>query len=112
MVCINHHDGYKAMSYSMDLRERTVNFVRAGGSRTEASRLFKVSRKTIFHWLTRPDLSPTPRTKKGKINTLKLVSHVQAHPDRLLRERAAEFGVSPSGMWRALQRMQISKKND
>lgn len=101
------------MSYSMDLREQTVKFVRSGGSRTEASRLFGVSRKTIFHWLTRTDLSPTPRlTRQGKIDKLKLVSHVQSHPDALLRERAAAFGVTPSGMWRALQGLRISKKND
>lgn len=101
------------MSYSMDLRERTVKFVRDGGSRTEASRLFGIDRKTIFHWLHRSDLSPTPRRiRKGKIDKLKLVSHVQVHPDTLLRERAAEFGVTPSGMWRALTRLRISKKND
>ena len=101
------------MSYSMDLREQTVKFVRGGGSRTEASQLFGVSRKTIFHWLTRTNLSPTPRRiRKGKIDKLKLVAHVQAHPDTPLRERAEEFGVTPSGMWRALHGLRISKKND
>jgi putative transposase len=100
------------MSYSMDLRERTVKFVRDGGSRTEAGRLFGVDRKTIYHWLSRTNLSPTPRRiRKGKIDKLKLVSHIQSHPDRLLRERAEEFGVTPSGMWRALTRLRISKKN-
>ena len=101
------------MSYSIDLRERAVKFVRDGGSRTKASEVFGVSRKTIFHWLTRPDLSPTPRRiRKGRIDKTQLASHVQAHPDRLLRERAEEFGVTPSGMWRALTRLRISKKND
>ena len=100
------------MSYSIDLRERAVKFVRDGGSRTEASGLFGVSRKSIFNWLHRSDLSPTPRRiRKGKIDKLKLASHVQAHPDRLLRERAEEFGVTPSGLWRALTRLRISKKN-
>jgi transposase len=101
------------MSYSIDLRERTVKFVRDGGSRTVASELFGVSRKTIFHWLTRTDLSPTPRRiRKGKIDKAKLASHVQMHPDTLLRERAEAFGVTPSGMWRALTRLRITKKND
>jgi putative transposase len=101
------------MSYSIDLRERTVKFVRGGGSQTEASRLFGVSRKTIFHWLHRTDLAPTPRRiRQGKIDKARLVSHVRAHPDALLRERAAEFGVSPSGMWRAMRRLGMRKKND
>ncbi len=101
------------MSYSMDLRERTVKFVRDGGSQVEASQVFGVSRKTIFNWLHRSNLTPSPRrVRKGKIDKLKLVSHVQAYPDRLLRERAEEFGVTPSGMWRALKQLRISKKND
>jgi transposase len=101
------------MSYSIDLRERTVKFVKAGGSQTEASGLFGVSRKTIYHWLHRTTLSPTPKAiRNGKINKTKLLSHVQAHPDTLLRERAEEFGVTPSGMWRALTRLRVSKKND
>jgi len=101
------------MSYSLDLREQAVKFVRAGGSRTEASRIFGASRKTIFHWLRRADLSPAPcRVRKGKIDKARLAAHVQAHPDRLLRERAAEFGVTPSGVWRALRKLRISKKNN
>lgn len=101
------------MSHSIDLRERVVEFVSAGGSQTEASALFVVSRKTIYHWLHRSTLSPTPRlVRNGRINKAKLLAHVREHPDALLRERAAEFGVTPSGMWRSLRRMRVSKKND
>lgn len=101
------------MSYSVDLRERTVKYVQAGGSRTQASRLFGVSRKTLFHWLHRPTLLPAPRSvRQGKIDKSKLLSHVQSYPDALLRERAVAFGVTPSGMWRALHRLDIRKKND
>lgn len=99
------------MSYSLDLRSQAVKFVRAGGSRTEASRVYGISRKTLYHWLRRTDLSPAPRRiRQGKIDKNKLVSHVQANPDALLRERAAAFGVTPSGMWRALRTLNIRKK--
>jgi transposase len=101
------------MSYSMDLRKRVVKFVSDGGSQTEAGALYGVSRKTIYHWLRRPTLSPTPQaTRDSRINKAKLVSHIAAHPDALLRERAIEFGVTPSGMWRAMRRLGMRKKND
>ena len=101
------------MSYSIDLRKRVVKFVLEGGSQTEASAVYRVSRKTIYHWLHRRTLSPTPAvTRDCKINKAKLASHVAAHPDALLRERATEFGVTPSGMWRAMRKLGMRKKND
>jgi transposase len=101
------------MSYSVDLRKRAVKYVADGGSQTDASRIYGVSRKTLYNWLHRPTLSPTPKaTRDSKINKTLLASHVASHPDALLRERATEFGVTPSGMWRALRRMGMRKKND
>ena len=39
------------MSYSIDLRERVLAFIEGGGSKVSASRLFKVSCRTVFIWL-------------------------------------------------------------
>lgn len=101
------------MSYSIDMRERAVQFVQDGGSQTDASRLFGVDRKTIYHWLHRKDLLPRPaKTRHRVIDKERLVTHVRAHPDALLRERAIEFGVTPSGLWRAMRRLGMRKKND
>ena len=101
------------MSYSVDLRKRAVKFVADGGSQTEASRIYGVSRKTLYNWLHRTTLSPTPKAiRDSKINKAKLASHVAAHPDALLRERATAFGVTPSGMWRAMRKLGMRKKND
>lgn len=101
------------MSYSVDMRERAVKYVRDGGSQTEASRLFGVDRKTIYHWLHRKDLSPHPaKTRHRVIDKDRLMAHVRRHPDALLRERAQEFGVTPSGLWRAMRRLGMRKKND
>ena len=101
------------MSYSIDMRERAVKFVRDGGSQVEASRLFGVDRKTIYHWLHRKNLAPAPcKPRHRVIDKAQLTSHVRVHPDALLRERALEFGVTPSGMWRALRALGMRKKND
>ena len=41
-----------------------------------------------------------------------LAEHVRAHPDMLLRERAAHFGVRVNAIWVALKRLRIAKKNE
>lgn len=101
------------MSYSIDLRERVIGYVQNGGSQAEASVIFKISRKTIYNWMQRTDLSAKPRTEwDGKLDKALLAAHVRDHPDALLRERAAHFGVRINAIWSALQRLGIRKKND
>lgn len=101
------------MSYSIDLRHRVISYVNGGGSQVSASLIFKVGRKTIYNWMHRANLSPTPRiVHSRKINKSKLLSDVVNRPDALLRERSAAFGVTPSGVWRALKKLKIVKKND
>ena len=101
------------MSYSIDLRERVIGYVQGGGSQGEACRLFNVDRKTIYRWLHRPAATLSgPRTRQRVIDKAALARDVLRHPDMLLRERAAQFGVTPSGMWRALRALGMRKKND
>lgn len=102
------------MTYSNDLRVRVVEYVRAGGLKTEAERLFGVTRPTIYRWLSCPKVtSPRPRaTRKRKLDKSLLTAHVRAHPDALLRERAAHFGVRVNAIWVALRKLNIRKKND
>lgn len=101
------------MSYSVDLRERVVGYVRGGGSPTEAARLFQVSRMTIHRWVGAPDLHPKPaKERKRKLVMAALAAHVRDFPDALLRERAAHFGVRINAIWVALKKLKITKKND
>jgi transposase len=101
------------MSYSVDLRERAVSYVRNGGQATEASRLYKVGRSTLYRWLGATDLQPRPaRTRRRKIDKEALRAHVRDNPDALLRERAKHFGVHINAIWTALRHMKIVKKND
>jgi transposase len=97
----------------MDLRERVVAFVREGGSKAEAERRFKVSRKTIYNWLGCSTLQPKKHgRRKRKLDWQKLKQHVAQYPDALLRERAAAFGVRISSIEYALAEMEISHKKN
>jgi len=101
------------MTYSVDLRKRVVAYVQSGGEKSEAGRIFGVTRPTIYRWLSSKDLTPRPATiRKGKLDKSLLEAHVRKHPDALLRERAAEFGVHINAIWTALRKLDIRKKND
>ena len=103
------------MSYSIDLRKRVIEYIEKGGSQIETVKIFGVNRRTIYNWLHRQNLSPTPaKTRKRKLDKAALLRHAQQHPDALLRERAVHFGVRINAIWVALKKMDIAKsdKND
>ena len=101
------------MSYSIDYRRRVVEFVEQGGRKSEAVRIFKVSRATIYNWLGRADLNPKARGPcDRKLKKEELAIHVEKHPDALLRERAVHFGVATSTVCMAMKKLNIRKKND
>ena len=99
------------MTYSIDLREKVVAFVADGGSKSEAVRIFKVSRDTLYRWINSKDLRPKPSgLRNRKIDKAALKKHVEDHPDMFLHERAEAFGVHPSSISRALKTLGIVKK--
>ena len=102
------------MSYSSDLRSSVIRYVRDGGSQTDASRIFGISRKTIYRWLQLPDDFSGYRRKtyRSKLDKQALADDVQRYPDDYLRERAKRFGVTPQTIWYALKQLNIVKKND
>jgi putative transposase len=52
------------MTYSLDMREWAVNYVREGGKKVDACRLFRVDPKALYNWLHRTDLRPTPNASR------------------------------------------------
>lgn len=102
------------MTYSLDLRKRVVEFVKNGGSKAEASRVYKVSIWCVYDWCKRVDLEPKklPQRRKRKLDWEAVRYHVQKHPDALLRERAEYFGVNINAIWYACEQMNLSRKKN
>jgi len=100
------------MTYHTPHRIAVLSFIENGGSKVEATRIFKVSRETIYRWLRLEDVAPKPppKTRHRKIDKAALRRHVEEYPDLFLRERAACFGVAISSMSLALSKMKIRKK--
>lgn len=100
------------MTYSIDLKKRILNFVRNGGSKTEAARRFNVGRTIIYGWLKDADLfKPKKRqVRTRKISPEALAQDIIDHPDDFLRERAQRFGVRINAIAYRLATMKIVKK--
>lgn len=102
------------MSYSKDLRERVLAFVKSGGSKVEAARVYEVSERTVYNWEAKGMEigKPGPRAAT-KLESDKVRATVEAEPDAQQKELATRFGVNPSSMHYAFKRLGISrKKND
>ena len=88
------------MIYQTSHRIAVLSFIKNGGSKVEAAKIFKVSRAAIYRWLSLeyPVPAPPPKTRHRKIDKEALRHHVEENPDLFLRERAAYFGVAISSM--------------
>lgn len=103
------------MSHSTDLRNRVLEYIEAGGLIKSACKVFKVSRSSIQRWrILREetgDVTPPSRERTPyKLDDTRLREFVSAHPDAHLDEMAEAFNVTSSGVWRALKRLNITRK--
>ena len=106
------------MAYSVDLRERVVNFVNAGHTQEETSLIFNVGTTAIKRW--KSQLSQTGSLEKKPLNRVsrvfeseKLNAYIEKNPDALLKDIAQHFNGSISGAFYALEREKITlKKRD
>ena len=103
------------MTYSADLRKRVLDFVAAGGSKTEAAQRFGVNRSTVHAWLKKPadHQAAKPGSKDSrKFTREQLRQIVDQQPDLLIREMAQQLGVSNNAVGNALRRMDIRRKKN
>ena len=101
------------MSYSLDFRKRVLELKdREGLSNKETSKRFGVSMRSLFRWQNRIE----PKLKRDKpatkIDMHQLALDVEEYPDAYLEERAERLGVSASGIFYALRRLEITNKKN
>jgi transposase len=104
--------GMKA--YALDLRERVIRFVQAGGTRAEAARHFQLGQRSVYRYLAAAKTNTlTPKTSWGawrKLDPAKLQAHVKKHADATLAELAAALGVSHNAVWVRLNQLGCTLK--
>jgi transposase len=101
-------------AYALDLRERVVKFVQAGGSKAEAVRRFELGRSTVYRYLAAVQAGTlTPKASWGhwrKLDPEKLQGHVKKYPDATLKELQKTFGVSHQAIWVRLGQLGFTLK--
>ena len=106
--------------YGIDLRRKVVSAIDNGMGKSEASRVFQMSRNTIDLWLKRRErdntLAPKVRQagpSRAKIQDLdQFRDFVDAHPHWSQEQMGRELGVSGSCIGRALKKIGYSRKKD
>lgn len=106
------------MSYSHDIRVRVLSYIRSGGKRRDAARLFRVHRQTVQGWLRiekttgqRQAGKPGPKTGR-KVTEGALKEVLSRRPDAKLTELGRTFGVHPSTICYACKRWKITRKKN
>ena len=106
------------MAYSMDLRARVMEAVDKGMLRTEISKIFKVSIKTIYLWIRRRkdtgNFAPITNFQQGHSHGIqdfeKFKEFVDQNGDRTQVYMAQILKVSKSTICRAMKKIHYTRK--
>jgi transposase len=104
------------MAHSEDLRRRVVKYIRQGGSKAEAARIFGINRGCVYVWFRmekegRGRRKPGPRGAR-KVDMQKLSALTRQRNDLMLKEMAQIFDVHESTICKALKRIGMSRKKN
>jgi len=101
------------MTYSVDFRKKVLQIREAEYLSIEAVAIrFGVGKASVMRWLI--ELEPKKRRNKPatKIDMEALKKDVEYYPDSYQYERAERLGVSRSGIYWALKRLDITYKKN
>ena len=101
--------------YSLDLRERVINFIKLGNTQVSAAKIFSLNLSTVNKWYlryrTEGNCNPRPRLgAKSKVDIEALTTHITLNPDAKLKDLAKKFGVSIWGIYYWLNKLGFSYK--
>ena len=70
------------MPYSLDFRQKVINFVENGGTITKVAHTFGIGRASIYRWLSRPTLEATKvKSRQRKLDWKELEKDVKQNPE-------------------------------
>ena len=99
--------------YSLDFRKKVLSIRNEERlSIRDISKRFRLSRDTVFRWTKKIEVTVKRNRPAIKIDMEALKRDVEQYPDAYIYERAKRFGVSSSGMRKALIRLGITYKKN
>lgn len=101
--------------YSIDLREKVINYLKLGNSQNSASILFQLNISTISRWYLRYKREGhyTPRVRIGKrpkFSEAELMFYIESTPDFKACDMGKHFGMTSSGARYWLKKLGFSYK--
>ena len=104
------------MSYDIKFKQRVIEYREEGHTFKETCKVFKISETTLIRWIN--------KEKEGKLGEVKirvrkpkkicpeqLVKYIEQYPDAYLYEIAEEFNCSDVAIFKALKKLNITRKN-
>ena len=99
------------MAYSLDLRQKVIDYLKNGGRITKAAKVFAIGRASIYRWLDRKDSEATKvEHRQRQLDWKALENEIPENPEARLKERAKKFGVSSTAIFSALTKTKITRK--
>jgi transposase len=106
------------MAYSEDFRRRAIEYLNEGHTYEELYEAFKIYPSRISEWRKLYESSGTlkpkyKKTRKRKIDLVKLEKAVEKKPDAYLSELAVQFNCTEPAVFYALKKIKNTvKKNN
>lgn len=103
------------MAYDKKFKKRTVEYHIEGNSIRKTAETFNISPNTLNTWLKQyrehgEFLAKPKPANNTKLTEEALIAYFEENGDSYQDETAKHFGVSQSGVSRALKRLKISRK--
>ncbi|HAT2098268.1 TPA: transposase [Legionella pneumophila] len=101
------------MSYLEDFRKQVLSQIDMGHTIEYVSQVYSIGTTSIKRWKRslKETGSVMGRGRPYKIDDEELKLYMQSYPDASLKEIAAQFVVTSPGIFAALKRLNITRKN-
>ena len=106
-----------AQAYNAKIREKVIDFIKAGNTRQKASETFNVSYNTVHLWWKRYEETgvatapPRQPREHRKIDPEVLRAYLEANRNATLKELAALFDCAEGSISRTIKHYGIKRKN-
>ena len=102
------------MAYSIDFIKRAVDYKQEGHTFAQLREAFDIRSATFYDWQAKLngghfDIT-VKRERHRKIDKKALKQAVEEKPDALLKEYAQQFNCTPSAVFYALEKLNITRK--
>jgi len=97
-------------AYSIDLREKVIQFIQSGKTQIEAAKTFNIHKSTINHWLSRLRKEGSLKARanlgsKPKINIDELIRCITNNPNLRLIDLKKIFEISIVSLHKWLKKL-------